>query len=132
MKKTIRPSVALVVWLALLFAVGFIGTVGDDSSVKYLLIGISVALFVVAFIRYFTGKRIDFDEESFTVDGKTYKFTEITRAEVSSVLITRNTSTLCFKIYVGEEMVAKFTKAQKNAEEFISCMNKFDIKLNVE
>ncbi len=137
MKKTVQPYTTPALILATIFAVAFLATLGGDPSseasyVSYLQLVFCVICLVVALIIQIVGKKIVFDENTFTVNSKTYNYTDITDVNVSCALVMRGLSSLRFDVYVGEERVAKFIKAQKNAETFVGYMKNHDVRIDIE
>lgn len=125
MKNTVRPSP----FKAILFGAGTIICAGDmiaDAVKNYslsagnaLLTLLVAGVFVWTLVDFCSQKKIEFDESSFTVGGKTYDFSEITKVGVNSELIFRYTSTLKIELYVNEDKVCSFMKSDPGAGDFI-------------
>ena len=137
MKKTVKPSPILLILSAVIMVIAIIGTVislknsygisASDGILGFL----AIALTVFSVYNYITADRIGFNENSFTVDGNTYSYADITDVKVDSEMVLRNVSTLRIDVYVGESLVCSFTKNGKGAKEFIECMKKQGVAISI-
>ena len=81
----------------------------------------------------YSAKNVFFDEDTFTVGDRTFKFTQISNVDVDSVHNVRGwASTLRFEIYVDGEYVLTFSKNEKGARDFIRMLKKHDISISVD
>lgn len=147
MKKVIKPSpVELLIFGVVTAVITFIivsdTTTGGKPEINdYLYCAGSVICFIFFLLRYIFRGRIYFDEDTFTVRGKTYRFVDITRAvlgrERSRILLDiiskgwGRFSVQCITIYVKGQRVTSFTKDEPGSKEFIDLMKKHRIKFTV-
>ena len=137
MKKTVKPSPILLILSAVVMVIAIIGAVislknsygisASDGILGFL----AIALTVFSVYNYITADRIGFDENSFTVDGNTYSYADITDVKVDSEMVLRNVSTLRIDVYVGGSLVCSFTKNGKGAKEFIECMKNQGVAVSI-
>ena len=137
MKKTVKPSPILLILSAVIMVIAIIGTVislknsygisASDGILGFL----AIALTVFSVYNYITADRIGFNENSFTVDGNTYSYADITDVKVDSEMVLRHVSTLRIDVYVGDSRVCSFTKNGKGAKEFIECMKKQGVAISI-
>ena len=138
MKKTVRP----LPWAVILFGVvtaiciiGFIIEMITEASLpitNVLLFFLMTGVFVFYLLKFLSQEKIYFDENGFTVGGKTYGFDEITDVTVDNEHVLRSVSTLRVKIYIGEDEVASFTKDDNGGKDFIAIMNKHGVKVSMD
>ena len=137
MKKVIKPSPLLVILFGIATAICLILTVIEFiKKSEFVFSELLMDLVVIGFLVYFIMKyrkqdKIHFDENTFTVGGKNYLFTDITKVTVDSERVTRSFSTLRLEVYAGENMICTFTKDDEGAKEFISLMEKHGVKIKV-
>lgn len=138
MKKTVKPSL----WAVIIFGAGaaiciisFIIEMIKEASLpttNVILFFLMTGVFVYYLMRYLGQEKIYFDEDSFTVGGKSYGYDEITDVTVNNELVLRNVSTLRIKLYIGEEEICSFTKDDKGGKEFISVMKKQGVNVSID
>ncbi len=138
MKKTVKPSL----WAVILFGVvtaiciiSFIIELITQASLpvtNVILFFLMAGVFVYYLMRYLGQDKISFDEDSFTVGGKTYGFDEITDVIVNNELVLRSISTLRIRVYTGEEEICSFTKDDKGGKDFIAVMKKQGISVSID
>lgn len=138
MKKTVKPSP----WVVILFGImalfclvltfsGFI--TGNTTVFPEILIDLVVAgAFVWLLLKYLSQEKIVYDENSFTVGEKTYRYEDITNVTVDSEQIIGSVSTLRIKVYKGEEEICSFTKDDKNGKDFVAVLKNNDVTVNID
>lgn len=138
MKKTVKPSpVAVLLFGALnVICIGLLIMLlseegGDLAAVAFPVL-LLVGVFVFYLFRYLGQSRIEFDESTFTVDGETYSYKEITDVTVDSEQVLRRMSTLRITLYKGEEEICDFTKNDIGAKEFIAVMKKHRVSISID
>lgn len=139
MKKTVKPSPWAMIIFGVLAAICLIDFVVEIitqahlSVTNVLLIFLVAIVFVYYLMRYLGQEKIYFDENSFTVGGKTYGFDEITNVTVDNEYVLRHHSTLRIKVYIiGEEEICSFTKDDKGGKEFIELMKKNEVAISID
>lgn len=138
MKKTVKPSMWVVIFfgaVAGICLIDFVAQLIKDGYLSFanvLLLLLIGGVFVYYLMRYLGQEKIYFDEDTFTVGGKTYGFDEITDVTVDNELVLRSVSTLRIKLYIGEEEIASFTKDDKGGKEFIAVMKKQGISVSID
>jgi len=138
MKKTVKPSPWVAILFGIMAVVCIIDTVTDfinkPASVfpDVLIDMVVAAAFVWVLYKFFSQKKILYDEKGFTVGEKTYAYSEITDAKVDSEHIIRSASTLRIIIYIGEEAICSFTKDDKGGKDFIAVLKNNDVPVNIE
>ncbi len=138
MKKTVKPSP----WVMIFFGVAAVLCVGISiadliKNSSFLLSHAAgdflvVAVFVYQAFKYFSQEKICYDENSFTVDGVTYSFSDITDVTVDSEQILRNVSTLRITVCIYDEEICSFAKNDKGAKEFIEVMKKHEVAISID
>lgn len=138
MKKTVKPSPIIMIFFGILAAICILIVICETTSEwslsfeNALLCILVIGVFAFFFFKFFSQKKIEFDENSFTVGEKTYGFDEITNVTVNSEQILRSVSTLRVKLYIGENEIASFTKDDKCGKDFIAVMKNNGVKLSIE
>lgn len=139
MKQKIKPSPVAVMITGVFFAFSIIFTGKDivlyNSLPDKEFIGIPIFAAIVFFCflaAYLLGKKIEFDEENFTVGSKTYKFSEISKVEVKPAEVMRGIATFELEVYVKDKLVCSFTKAEKGSDEFVELMKKHGITVSID
>lgn len=155
MKKVIKPSpinllifgiVAVVVAIIICIDTATGGTPADE---EYLLCVGSVICFVFFLVKYILRGKVYFDDDTFTVHGKTYKFSQISDAVIRnkrtnfainvlfSILFKLRrfhhfgSYTKKIEIYVKNEYVMSFTEDEPGANEFIALLKRHRKKFTV-
>lgn len=137
-KKTIKPSPIMLILssvILLLAAAGFIvelTQLGEISSKGILISIVAVVLFGYSAVNFFTREKVEFDKNTFTVDGVQYEFSDISNADASAVQVLRGYSTLEIEIYVKGEYLFDFRKNESGAKEFIAAMKRHGVVINIE
>lgn len=138
MKKTVKPTPYVVILFGAL-AVLCIGiSVAEffdafgTSAATLCLDALAIGVFVYQLIKYCSQEKINFDDVSFSVGGKTYSFDEITNVTVNSEQVLRSVSTLRIKLYIGEEEICSFTKDDKGGKEFINTMKEQGVTVSID
>lgn len=142
MKKTIKPSpVMLMLFGIVLVVTAFVMIVdvktGGTPEMKEILVCIGSALGLIFYLAecILRGK-VHFDEDTFTVRGKTYNFSQISDAVIGSTSIFfvryKFGSTQKIKIYVKGDYVFSFNKDDPGSEDFIAMLKKHRIKFTVK
>ncbi len=94
--------------------------------------------FVYYLLKFILAKRIEFDFDGFTVKGNTYRFSEITEAEVTHKHTLhfgrriRHYTYINIKIYVKGEYLFSFTEEETGYKEFVALLKKHRVKFNVK
>ena len=138
MKKTVKamPVTAVISGIAAVICiVASIASLIEEASMGFeniLITMLALGAFVFFLFKYLSQSKIEFDENTFTVDGKTYSFDEITDVTVDSEQVLRNVSTLRVKIFIGEDEICSFTKDDNGGEEFIAVMKKRGVKVSID
>ena len=144
MKQKIKPSpAALLIILFLLVIVAIIVgldvyTGGTPTFEETLGTAGLIVSFLYFLIRYIFAKRFEFDEDTFTVKGETYRFREISEAEVTykRVFIPGKRLRFCtvrtIKIYVRGEYVISLTEDDLGYEGFVALLKKHRVKFHVK
>ena len=138
MKKTVKPSLWAVIFfgaVAAICIISFIVEMITEASLpitNVILFFLLTGVFVYYLMRYLGQEKIHFDENSFTVGGKTYGFDEITDVTVNNELVLRSVSTLRIKLYIGEEEICSFTKDDKGGKDCIAVMKKKGISVSID
>ena len=138
MKKTVKPSP----WVVILFGImalfclvlTFSGFITGNTTVfpEILIDLVVVGAFVWLLLKYLSQEKIFYDENSFTVGEKTYRYEDITNVTVDSEQIIRSVSTLRIKVYIGEEEICSFTKDDKNGKDFVAVLKNNDVTVNID
>lgn len=138
MKKTVKPSPVAVLLFGTLnvICIGLLIMLlseenGDLAAVAFPVL-LLVGVFVFYLFRYLGQSRIEFDESTFTVEGETYRYKEITDVTVDSEQVLSRMSTLRITLYKGEEEICDFTKADIGAKEFIAVMKKHRVSISID
>lgn len=138
MKKTVKPTSWQVILFGALAVVcigisvaEFFDTLGT-SAATLCLDALAIGVFVYQLIKYCSREKIDFDEASFTVGGKTYGFDEITKVTVNNEQVLRSVSTLRIRLYIDEDEIASFTKDDKGGKDFIAVMKKQGVSVSID
>lgn len=138
MKKTVRPSpvaVLLFGFFTVICTAGAVAAAIDGGSfpaeIMFPLL-ILAGVFVFYLLKYLAQSKIEFDEDSFTVDGKTYSYDEITEVTVDSEQVLRNMSTLRITLYIGEEKICDFTKSDSGAKQFIALLQRHGASVSID
>lgn len=147
MKKVIKPSPYFMILFGIMAAIaGFsiavdVTTGGTPSTKEYMCCAGASICFIFFLFKYIFRERIYFDEDTFTVRGKTYRFSEITKAAIvnksSNFLFDVLTkgwgrySVTGITVDAKGERVMSFNKEDPGAEEFIALMKKHRIKFTV-
>lgn len=144
MKKTLKPSHApiLVVGTVLLIAV-FVTVVdtatgGGNEISEIFACSIIGLYFIYYLIKFLSGKRIEFDSDSFTVKNKTYRFSEISEAKITHKRVLRPSRRLRFRtvmriqLYVRDECVLSFTDDEDGYKDFVAMLKKHRVKFNIQ
>ncbi len=144
MKQKIKPSPWTVIVFGVLLAVAGIvvgldvytgGTPTFEETIG--TAGIILG-FLYFLIRFIFAKRIEFDFDGFTVKGKTYRFSEVSEAQISykRVLIPGKRMRFCIltrvRIYIRGESVLTFTDDDVGYKEFIGLLKKHRVKFHVK
>lgn len=138
MKKEVKPSPLTVIIFGVAVCLCLIFTASGFFTEKSLifpelLMDLVVAgVFVWILLKYLSQKSISYDEKCFSVDGKTYYYTDITNVTVDAEQIMRNVSTLRIKVYIDEEEICTFTKDDKGGKDFIAVLKNNDVAVNIE
>lgn len=138
MKKTVKPSPFAVLLFGTLnvicagLLIKLITEEGSDFGMVAFPVLLLVGVFVFYLFRYLGQSRIEFDESTFTVDGETYSYKEITDVTVDSEQVLRRMSTLRITLYKGEEEICDFTKNDIGAKEFIAVMKKHRVSISID
>ena len=137
MKKVIKPSpvmliifaIASVICIAISIA-GFIDT--HTSSPEIICCDVFIiGVFIFYLIKFLSREKVEFDDESFTVDGTAYEFSDISKVYAEPTQVVRGITTLKFDVYVQKECIFSFTKNESGAKEFIDLMEKHGVKIKV-
>lgn len=138
MKKTVKPSPYAVILFGIVAGIciiGFIIEMITEASLpitNVILFFLMTGVFVYYLMRYLGQEKIHFDENAFTVGGKTYSFDEITDVTVNNEQVLRHISTLRIKLYIGEEEICSFTKDDKGGKEFIAAMKNHGVSVSID
>lgn len=144
MKQKIKPSPAEMLILLCILAVAGI-VVGLDvytGGTPTFEETFGTAGLIIAFVYYtlkfiFT-RRIEFDEDTFTVRGNTYRFREISEAEVINkhtlvfTTIIRHRTYVKIKIHVRGECVMSLTEYDTGYKEFVALLKKHKVKFHIK
>ncbi len=144
MKQKISPSPAalIIITCLLIVAVTVVGldvyTGGTPSFEENLgTAGLTVS-FIYFLIRFIIAKRIEFDYDGFTVKGHTYRFSDISEAQVvhKRVFIPGKRIRFCIvttvKIYVRDKCVTSFTEDDLGYKELVALLKKHRVKFNIK
>ena len=156
MKKTIRPSPLMLllnggITAFLAFIIITDTSTGGEPVFEEVLVCIVTGLmFIYYLIRYILRGKVHFDDEAFTVHGKTYSFSCITRAVVSNQTVGISPSIgwiLCLfgrarrlfsthteqkiEIYAKGVYVFSFTRDEPGSEDFIDVLKKHRVRFTV-
>lgn len=138
MKKTVKPSPVTLIVSAIILALYLVAVVvslRESVTISFSdgLLGFFVVfVFGYSIFRFLFADRIEFDENTFTVDESAYYYSDITDVRVNSEEVARHYSTLRINVYIGEEEVCSFTKNDKGAKEFIECLKKHGVAVSIE
>lgn len=144
MKQKIKPSPCTLLVFGAVFAVaaivvGLDAYTGGTPSFEETIGTAAVTVFFVYYlIKFIFAKRIEFDFDSFTVKGKTYRFSEVSEAQISykRVLIPGKRLHFCtltrVRIYIRGECVLTFTDDDAGYKEFIGLLKKHRVKFRVK
>jgi len=138
MKKCIKPSP----WAVILFGVvaaiciiGFIIEMITEASLpitNLLLFFLITGVFVFYLLKFLSQEKIYFDDNTFTVGGKTYGFDEITDITVDNEYVIRSVSTLRIRLFVNGEEVCHFAKDDSCGKDFINLMKKHGVTVSID
>ena len=134
MKKTIKPSPAMIIVLGfvLVLCVGVM-LLGIEMPEEFTILFIGVAVcFVYLLFTFFTRDKIEFDEETFTIGSKTYKFSDISKVEVEAGELMRGLPVLEFSVYVNDKRVLELSEGEKGTDEFIACVKKHGVTVSID
>lgn len=144
MKQKIKPSPWTLLVFGAVFAVaaivvGLDAYTGGTPSFEETIGTAAVTVFFVYYlIKFIFAKRIEFDFDGFTVKGKTYRFSEVSEAQISykRVLIPGKRLRFCIltrvRIYIRGECVLTFTDDDAGYKEFIGLLKKHRVKFHVK
>lgn len=143
MKQKIKPSPAalLVILFLLVFAAVIVGidvyTGGTPTFEETLGTAGLIFSFIYFLIRFIFAKRFEFDFDGFTVKGETYRFRDISEAEVTykRVFIPGKRLRFCtvttVKIYVRDKHVISLTEEDLGYKDFVDLLKKHRVKFHV-
>ena len=144
MKQKIKPSPYTVLIFGVLLAVAGIVvgldayTGGTPTFEETLGTAALIIFFVYYLIKFIFAKRIEFDFDGFTVKGKTYRFAEISEAEISykRVLVPGKRIRFCtltrVRLYIRGERVLTFTDDDVGYKDFVGLLKKHRVKFHVK
>lgn len=138
MKKTVKPTPYAVILFGALAVICVIISIAEfadtlmTSAATIALDFLVIGVFIFFLIKFCYQEKIDFDEVSFTVGGKTYSFDEITKVTVNNEQVLRSVSTLRIKLYIGEDEICSFTKDDKGGKEFINTMKEQGVTVSID
>lgn len=149
MKKVIKPSpVMLLIYAIITGVLAFIVIIDIDGGEGYAMVLPCIAsgvMFIFYLLRYILRGRVYFDDDTFTVYGKTYNFSQISRAvtgyEIVGVLprlFSRRRRLFSLhredkiEIYVKGEYVFSFTFDEPGAKEFAAMLKKHRVKFRIK
>lgn len=144
MKQKIKPSPATVIILGVILAVAGvvfgldIYTGGTPTWEETYFTGLVIIGFVYYLIKFIFSKRIEFDFDGFTVKGKTYRFSEVSEAEITHKSILhftgrrlRSHTYMKVKIYIRGECVLSITEEDLGYDEFVALLKKHRVKFHI-
>ncbi len=138
MKKIVKasPLAAILFGVAALLCFAFsVGEFVDTGVTSAATIAFDALVFVAGvytLFKYFSQSKICFDDDGFTVDGKSYSYDEITDVTVNSEQVLRSVSTLRVRVYIGEDEVCNFTKDDSCGKDFINLMKKHGVTVSID
>lgn len=143
-KQKIKPSPVMVLIFGTVLAVAgiVIGidvyTGGTPSWEETSGTAVLIILFIYYLVKFIFGKRIEFDFDGFIAKGKSYRFSEISEAEISHkrVLVPskrlRLRTLMVVKVYIRGDCVLKFTEHDIGYEEFVALLKKHRVKFHIK
>ena len=144
MKQKISPSpTALLIFSCFLVVAGIVVgldvyTGGTPSDEEFFGTAVAVFGFLYFLVRFIFGKRVEFDFDGFTVKGHTYRFSDISEAQVvhKRVFIPGKRIRFCIvttvKIYVRDKCVTSFTEDDLGYKELVALLKKHRVKFNIK
>lgn len=134
--KTIKPNPLMLIITgvaAVLAVIGITVSICVETS-DFRMVAVSVfaiGAFVFCLVNYLTYKKVQFNNEVFVVDGRTYRFSDISNADAEAVPVTRHSSTLKIEIYVNGTLVLTFKKNDRGADDFIAYMRNHGVMMSI-
>lgn len=138
MKKIVRPSFFRVIFSGALTVICVADLIVETirkygiSAINAIITLMVAGVFTYYLLDLLTQDKIYFDENTFTVKDKSYRFSEITRVEADNEHYMGHISRLKLKIYVGEEYVARFSKSDPGARALIEEMKNHQVTITVD
>lgn len=138
MKKTVRPLLwptvifGLAAVLCLIMSVADFIKYGDFSIMSIILNLLIIGAFVCFLFKCLSQEKIFYDDNSFTVGEKNYRYEEINNVTVKSEQIIRSASTLRVNIFICEEKICSFTKDDKGGKDFIAELKNHGVSVTID
>ncbi|MBQ6601269.1 MAG: hypothetical protein IIX36_06465 [Clostridia bacterium] len=137
-KKVVKPSPVAVIFFgaAVVFCIVIsvaefadtFSTSAGTIALDFLVIG----AFIYFLLKYLSQEKIEFDDNSFTVSGKSYSYDEITDVTVNNEYVLRSYSTLRIKVFIAEEAVCSFTKDDNGGKAFIAVLKEHGATVSID
>lgn len=112
---------------------------GGELSYELILGSIGCTISFIYYLCYFIfTTRIKFDDNTFTVKGNTYRFSQISEAKVTHKRMwyfgrrLRSHTYIKIKLYIRDECICSFCEEQEGADEFIALLKRHRVKFHIK